>query len=136
MKETPGPFACAGLEMDFRDESALVELLERYLDGRATRFPATVKRRSCPGGGLAAWPSAAPLFVGADGDRITRGTLQYPVVRGRFVAPASTPTARGMEPPERVDGFVGHAVGGGDGARVDQLVHRRPESLLGIAAAR
>jgi hypothetical protein len=41
-----------------------------------------------------------------------------------------------MEPPERVDGFVGHAVGGGDGARVDQLVHRRPESLLGIAAAR
>ena len=40
----------------------------------------------------------------------------------------------GMEPPERVDGFVGHAVG--DGARVDQLVHRRPESLLGIAAAR
>jgi len=62
-------------------ESALVELLERYLDGRATRFPATVKRRSSPGGGLAAWPSAAPLFVGADGDRITRGTLQYPVVR-------------------------------------------------------
>ena len=29
----------------------------------------------------------------------------------------------GMEPPERVDGFVGHSVGGGDGARVDQLVH-------------
>ena len=28
------------------------------------------------------------------------------------------------------------AGGGGDGARVDQLVHRRPESLLGIAAAR
>ena len=25
-----------------------------------------------------------------------------------------------MEPPERVDGFVGHAVGGGDGARVGQ----------------
>ena len=41
-------------------ESALVELLERYLDSRATRFPATVKRRSSPGGGFAAWPSAAP----------------------------------------------------------------------------
>src|SRR6478736_9181932 len=53
-------------------ESALVELLERYLDGRATRFPATVKRRSCPGGGLAAWPSATPLFVGAD--RARHGT--------------------------------------------------------------
>ena len=64
--------------MDFRDESALVELLERYLDGRATRFPATVKRRSCPGGGLAAWPSAAPLFVGADGARHgTAGTRRW-----------------------------------------------------------
>ena len=45
-------------------ESALVDVLERYLDSRATRFPATAKRRSSPGGGLAAWPSAAPLFVG------------------------------------------------------------------------
>jgi len=95
MKETPGPFACAGLEMDFRDESALVELLERYLDGRATRFPATVKRRSSPGGGLAAWPSAAPLFVGADGDRITRGTLQYPVVRAFRRAGIDADRARG-----------------------------------------
>jgi hypothetical protein len=135
MKETPGPFACASLEMDFRDESALVELLERYLDGRATRFPATVKRRSSPGGGLAAWPSAAPLFVGADGDRITRGTLQYPVVRAFRRAGIDADRAR-HGTAGRVDGFVGHAVGGGDGARVDQLVHRRPESLLGIAAAR
>ena len=38
-------------------EPALVQVLERYLDGRATRFPATAKRRSSPGGGLAAWPS-------------------------------------------------------------------------------
>ena len=30
---------------------------------------------------MAAWPSAAPLFVGADGERITRGTLQYRVLR-------------------------------------------------------
>ena len=44
-------------------KSALVQVLERYLDGRATRFPATAKRRSSPSGGLAAWPSAAPLFV-------------------------------------------------------------------------
>jgi integrase len=33
-------------------EPALVQVLERYLDGRATRFPATAKRRSSPGGGL------------------------------------------------------------------------------------
>ena len=45
-------------------EPALVEVLERYLDTRAARFPATAKRRSSPGGGLAAWPAAAPLFVG------------------------------------------------------------------------
>jgi site-specific recombinase XerD len=76
-------------------ESALVELLERYLDGRATRFPATVKRRSSPGGGLAAWPSAAPLFVGADGDRITRGTLQYRVLRAFRRAGIDSARARG-----------------------------------------
>jgi len=81
--------------MDFRDESALVELLERYLDGRATRFPATVKRRSSPGGGLTAWPSGAPLFVGADGERITRGTLQYRVLRAFRRAGIDADRARG-----------------------------------------
>jgi integrase/recombinase XerC len=61
-------------------ESALVDVLEHYLDSRANRFPATAKQRS-PAGGLAAWSPAAPLFVGADGDRITRGTLQYRVLK-------------------------------------------------------
>jgi integrase/recombinase XerC len=42
-------------------ESALVQVLERYLDSRATRFPATAKRRSSPGGGLTAWPTAATV---------------------------------------------------------------------------
>ena len=51
-------------------ESALVAVLEHYLDSRRVRFPATAKQRSSPGRGLAAWPPAAPLFVGADGDRI------------------------------------------------------------------
>ena len=41
---------------------------------------------------LAAWPPTAPLFVGANGERITRGTLQYRVLRA-FRRPASTPTA-------------------------------------------
>jgi integrase/recombinase XerC len=62
-------------------EPALVQVLERYLDSRAARFPAAAKRRSSPGGGLTAWPQAAPLFVGADGERISRGTLQYRVLR-------------------------------------------------------
>ena len=76
-------------------EPALVEVLERYLDSRATRFPATAKRRSSPGGGLAAWPTAAPLFVGADGERITRGTLQYRVLRAFRRAGIDADRARG-----------------------------------------
>jgi integrase len=62
-------------------EPAFVDVLENYLDDRAVRFPTTAKRRSSPEGGLAAWPPTAPLFVGSDGDRITRGTLQYRVLR-------------------------------------------------------
>ena len=61
-------------------ESALVEVLEDYLVSRATRFPATTKQRS-PEGASTAWPPAAPLFLGADGERISRGTLQYRVLR-------------------------------------------------------
>jgi site-specific recombinase XerD len=59
----------------------LLEVLERYLDSRAARFPTTAKRRPLPAGGLTAWPTTSALFVGADGDRITRGTLQYRVLR-------------------------------------------------------
>jgi integrase len=44
---------------------------------------------------LAAWPSAAPLFVGADGDRITRGTLQYRVLRAFRRAGIDSDRARG-----------------------------------------
>ncbi|MDT5326740.1 MAG: hypothetical protein QOF25_3892 [Mycobacterium sp.] len=63
-------------------EPALVEVLERYLANRATRCPATVRQRSL-GRGLAVWPPAAALFVGADGERIARGTVQYRVLRFR-----------------------------------------------------
>jgi integrase len=76
-------------------EPALVDILERYLDSRAARFPAAAKRRSSPGGGLAAWPSGAPLFVGADGERITRGTLQYRVLRAFRRAGIDADRARG-----------------------------------------
>ena len=76
-------------------EPALVEVLEHYLDSRAhARLPATAKRSS-PAGGLAAWPPAAPLFVGADGDRITRGTLQYRVLRAFRRAGIDGDRARG-----------------------------------------
>ena len=39
-------------------EPALVDVIERYLETRAGRFPAAAKRRSSPGGGLTAWPTA------------------------------------------------------------------------------
>lgn len=61
-------------------EQALIRELDAYLDSRAARFPVSTKRRPTKGG-LGAWPAAAPLFVGSDGQRITRGTLQYRVLR-------------------------------------------------------
>ena len=75
-------------------EWALVEVLEHYLDSRAPRFPATVRQRS-PGRGLAVWPPAAPLFVGADGERISRGALQYRVLRAFRRAGIDADRARG-----------------------------------------
>jgi site-specific recombinase XerD len=75
-------------------ESALIDVLEHYLDSRAIRFPTTVKARS-PAGGLAAWAPRAPLFVGGDGERITRGTLQYRVLRAFRRAGIDADRARG-----------------------------------------
>jgi hypothetical protein len=51
--------------------------------------------RRGPGGGLAAWPPAAPLFMGADGGRISRGTLQYRVLRAFRRAGIDADRARG-----------------------------------------
>ena len=60
-------------------EPVLLDILEHYLDSRKIRFPNLTRRSST--GGLAGWPADAPLFVGGDGQRITRGTLQYRVLR-------------------------------------------------------
>lgn len=61
-------------------EQALVDVLNSYLTTRAARFPTTTRGRTgegqCP-----QWPASAPLFVGRDGTRITRGALQYRVLR-------------------------------------------------------
>jgi site-specific recombinase XerC len=61
-------------------EEGLIAVLEDYLHSRASRFPGTTKRRSADAT-LAAWPSNAPLFVGSDGERVTRGTVQSRVLR-------------------------------------------------------
>ena len=76
-------------------EPALVDVLEQYLDDRAVRFPTIAKRRSSPEGGLTAWAPSAPLFVGSGGDRITRGTLQYRVLRAFRRAGIDGDRARG-----------------------------------------
>ena len=76
-------------------ERALIHELEAYLDSRAVRFPGSTKRRPS-NGGLAAWPATAPLFVGSDGQRITRGTLQYRVLRAFKKAELDSQRARGV----------------------------------------
>jgi integrase/recombinase XerC len=60
----------------------VLSVIEAYLVSRAIRFPAATKRKTdVPGSALAQWPATAPLFVGRDGDRITRGTLQSRIKR-------------------------------------------------------
>jgi integrase len=75
-------------------EQKLIEVLDSYLDSRAVRFPGGMKRRPTAGG-LAAWAATAPLFVGSDGERITRGTLQYRVLRAFRKAGLDGQRARG-----------------------------------------
>ncbi|MCV7034913.1 MULTISPECIES: site-specific integrase [Mycobacterium] len=75
-------------------EAGLIKVLESYLDSRAVRFPADTKRRG-PSTGIGAWPTTAPLFVGRDGHRITRGVLQYRVLRAFKKAGLNSQRARG-----------------------------------------
>lgn len=63
-------------------EGALVDVLSHYLTSRGIRFPAAVRRRQSTDLPVSRrWPTDAPLFVGVDGQRITRGALQYRVLR-------------------------------------------------------
>ncbi|MDO3013334.1 tyrosine-type recombinase/integrase [Mycobacteroides abscessus subsp. abscessus] len=74
-------------------ETPLLAVIETYLDSRALRFPDTIKRTGAAGAtGLARWPTRAPLFVGRDGTRITRGTLQSRVKRAfKLAGPDAQP---------------------------------------------
>ena len=75
-------------------EEGLITVLERYLDSRAARLPGTTKHHSASPG-LAVWPATAALFVGSDGERITRGVLQYRVLRAFKRAGLNNQRARG-----------------------------------------
>jgi site-specific recombinase XerD len=71
-------------------EAELLSVIEDYLDSRASRRPTTLK--SCAGKGLSRWAANAPLFVGRDGQRITRGTIQSRVRRAfRRAGPDAQP---------------------------------------------
>ena len=71
-------------------EADLLSVIEDYLDSRARRFPATMK--STTGQGLSRCLANAALFVGRDGERITRGTLQSRVRRAfRRAGPDAQP---------------------------------------------
>lgn len=63
-------------------EAGLLSVIEAYLHTRAIRYPGTVKRTTKPAASpLSHWPARSALFVGRDGERITRGTLQSRIKR-------------------------------------------------------
>lgn len=71
-----------GKERNVPIEAALLAVIGTYMASRAARLPQGKKRsstsKSTP---LSGWPASAPLFVGRDGERITRGTLQSRIKR-------------------------------------------------------
>jgi len=71
------------IEREIPLEDSWTAIVSAYLTERYARFPAG-RRRDRDGDDLPVWERhdpADPLFVGADGKRITRGTLQYRVRR-------------------------------------------------------
>ena len=66
-----------GKERSVPIEAELLSVIEAYLDSRAIRFLAGTKHKAGDStSSLSRWPARSPLFVGRDGERITRGTLQ------------------------------------------------------------
>jgi site-specific recombinase XerD len=63
-------------------EPELLSVIETYLNSRAVRFPTSTRRNAeVADSALSRWPARAPLFVGRDGERITRGTVQSRIKR-------------------------------------------------------
>jgi integrase/recombinase XerC len=71
-----------GKERSVPIEAELLSVIEIYLDSRAIRFPgATQHKADVARSALSRWSARSPLFVGRDGERITRGTLQSRIKR-------------------------------------------------------
>lgn len=75
-------------------EPVVVDVLGDYLASRVRRFPGTT-RRSAGDGPWHRFAATDPMFVGRDGARITRGTLQYRVERAYRRAGINGDRARG-----------------------------------------
>lgn len=72
----------SGKERSVPIEAELLSVIETYLESRATRFPAATKGKAdIAESALSRWRARSPLFVGRDGERITRGTLQSRIKR-------------------------------------------------------
>ncbi|MHA7664097.1 tyrosine-type recombinase/integrase [Mycolicibacterium sp. HS_4_1] len=82
-----------GKERSIPIEADLLSVIAAYLDSRAARFPDAVKHSAAQGvSGLVRWSANAPVFVGRDGQRITRGTLQSRVKRAfKLAGPDAQP---------------------------------------------
>jgi integrase len=59
----------------------LLDVFDQYLQARASRFPQLRRRSQASDDPVRCFSPTAPLFIGADGARITRGTLQYRILR-------------------------------------------------------
>jgi integrase len=71
-----------GKERSVPIEAELLSVIEVYLDSRANRFPGVTKRKTnAASSALSRWPVRSPLFVGRNGERSTRGTLQSRIKR-------------------------------------------------------
>ncbi len=71
------------IEREIPLEDSWTAIVSSYLEERYARFPAP-RRQVRDDRDVAVWeryPGTDPLFVGSDGQRITRGTLQYRVRR-------------------------------------------------------
>lgn len=79
-------------------EADLLRVIDAYLDSRANRFPDAVKRQAgTTVSGLTRWPARSPLFVGSDGQRITRGTVQSRIKRAfKLAGPDAQPVPGAM----------------------------------------
>lgn len=58
-----------------------LEVIDAYLDSRAVRCSGSQKLSTTTVSGLSRWPAHVALFVGIDGERITRGTLESRIKR-------------------------------------------------------